>query len=200
MKLKDRAGICEPKSVARTWPSCLRSGPMKGLLACLLALVAGCSFDAPELPSSSTDAAPGPGADAPRVARCKMTYQVVDEERGRRYQIYASAMSWQQAKEICEYDGGYLLKLDNSFEDNGAALIIEEQIEVWIGLHDIDQDGAYVWLDGTPPAFTRWSGTPNAASPDCVVKNTLLNDGRWYTRDCAEARPAVCECELRAAP
>ncbi len=196
MKLKDRAGICEPKSVARTWPFCIRSGPMKGPLACLLALAAGCSFDAPELASNGPDAGPGPGSDAPMVARCKTTYEVVDEERGRRYQLFENAMSWQQAKDICEFDGGYLLKLDTTAEDAGAAFFIEEQIEVWIGLNDIDQNGAYLWLDGTAPAFTRWEGTPNAASPDCVVKNTLINDGRWYTRACTEAKPPVCECEL----
>jgi hypothetical protein len=168
---------------------------MQGLLACTLALVAGCSFSAPELPSSGTDAAPGPGSgsDARPVARCKTAYQ--DEVDGHKYLLVESAMSWQQAKAICELDGAYLVKLDTTGEDAAAALFIDQQIEIWIGLNDTDQNGAYVWLDGTPPAFTRWSSPPGATSPDCVVKNTLISDGRWYLRDCTEVKPAVCECD-----
>ncbi len=168
---------------------------MQGLLASTIALVAGCTFSSPEIGSpngADPDATPAP--DAPAIARCKMAYEY--DYNGHKYHLIEAAMSWSQAKALCEADGGYLLKFDSQSEDNQAAYLISEQTEIWIGLHDTDQNGAYLWLDGTPPSFTHWSGTPGAASPDCVVKNTLINDGRWYPRDCIDARPAVCECTL----
>jgi hypothetical protein len=191
--------------------SWIRSGAMQGLLAATLVLVVGCTFTPPE-PASSGDL-PGPDAggpdagapapdgatgDAPPAARCS-TYNY--EYGGHRYRLTMQGQSvrsvaWATAKIDCESDGGYLLKIDTSGEDRQVENVLGlGPPEVWIGLYDADQQGNYRWTDGTPPAFTRWSSAPSAASPDCVMKITSPFNGRWYTRDCAGTRPAVCECD-----
>jgi Lectin C-type domain len=180
---------------------------MQGLLAAALALAlalaltAGCSFNAPKGGDGNgggpdaggpagTDAGPTP--DAP-PARCTMTYDF--SYGGHKYRLIDSGMSWAQAKAACETDGGYLLKIETSEEDRKA----EEAFafgpaEVWMGLRDPSNDGVYVWTDGTAPSFSRWSASPSAGSPDCVVKNTYTTDGGWYTRNCTDSKAVICEC------
>lgn len=171
---------------------------MQGLLAAALAVVlgAGCSFHSPEgsAPNSGDpDAAVADDAGGDAGALCAgygYSYN------GHKYRLISSAGTWTQAKVSCEAGGGYLLKIETSGEDNQAAnAFFGGPSEVWAGLRDVNQNGVYVWTDGTAPAFTHWSGTaPGSASPDCVVKNTYVTDGRWYTRDCTDSKAVICEC------
>jgi hypothetical protein len=169
------------------------------MLAATIALVAGCSFSSPEPgspnpgdPDAGTDAGTDAAIDAPPAARCS-GYGL--DLGGHKYRIVGSSMSWMQARASCEADGGYLLKLETDTEDGLAEYVINEQPEIWIGIHDTDGDGTYRWTDGSTPTFTNWDGgAPGAASPDCVMKNTSSSNGRWYTRSCTDSRPAVCEC------
>jgi hypothetical protein len=180
---------------------------MQGLLAATIAVAAGCSFTPPDPAGSGDGPEPGvdgsipdpdgPMGDGPPAARCS-TYEY--DYDGHRYRLTMNgedvrAVSWMAGKADCESDGGYLMKIDASNEDQQVenVLWLGPQ-EVWIGLHDPDQQGSYLWTDGTPPSFTHWSSAPSAGSPDCVSKNTRFSDGRWYTRDCADTRPAICEC------
>jgi hypothetical protein len=166
---------------------------MQGLLAAAIVLAAGCEFSSP---SAATDA--GAVVDATPDAPVNPTCAGYDFEfEGHMYRLVTSSMSWMQAKSNCQADGGYLLKFETQAEDNEAAETITQQTEIWIGLHDIGQDTTYLWTDGTPPAFTNWSSPPTADSPDCVIKNTLIADGRWFTQSCTSGRPAVCECTPR---
>lgn len=175
---------------------------MKGLLAAVTILAAGCSFDAPgagspdpAMPDAGTQLDP-PTVDAPPTARCGPAYNY--DYNFHKYRLVQSGMSWMQAKSSCEADGGYLLKIETAAEDQQVedAFFLGPQ-EVWIGLRDINGDGNYFWTDGTPPsAFSHWDGgPPNASSPDCVAKNTFSTNGRWYTRDCAINRALICECD-----
>jgi len=170
---------------------------MKGLLASALVLMAGCGFNSPESSSAQADAGDNgspPGStpqDAPPAARCS-TYSY--SYNGHKYRMVDTAISWTDASNNCASDGGYLLKIESSGEDNQAAYLISGPSEIWIGLRDGTNTGSYVWTDNTPPTFTHWGAAPNAASPDCVVKNTLVTDGRWYPRDCTSTRAVVCEC------
>jgi hypothetical protein len=181
---------------------------MQGLLAATIAVVAGCSFTPPEpagpgnAPEPGTDGGTSepdaPPGDAPPAARCS-TYEY--DYNGHRYRLTMNGedvrqVSWMEGKTDCESDGGYLMKIDSGNEDQQVENVLGfGPPEVWIGLHDPNQQGSYLWTDGTPPSFTHWSSTPSAGSPDCVMKSTNPFDGRWFTRDCVGTRPAICECE-----
>ena len=67
----------------------------------------------------------------------------------------------------------------------------------WFGYHDIEEEGAFVWLDGSPSRFTHWSpGTPEDGgrfkTEDCAE---LGEDGLWNDEDCRVTQPFVCELE-----
>ncbi len=168
---------------------------MKGLLAATIALFAGCDFPAPKAGPDAGVADAAVVIDAAPINPDCNGYDF--QYNGHRYRLVMSAMTWMQAKAGCEADGGYLLKFDTQQEDDLAAQLITDQTEIWIGLHDPAQTGTYLWTDGTPPAFTRWATPPTAGSPDCVIKNTLVADGRWFTQTCTDLRPSSCECTPR---
>jgi hypothetical protein len=179
---------------------------MKALLAATLALAAGCSFSSPDgtgpkgaetEPDAGLEVDAGaPQVDAAPGARCAAyTYSY----QGHKYRLGSgtgSGITWAKAKESCESDGGYLLKIETSGEDQQVEdAFIGGPQEVWIGLSDLNRDGNYFWTDGTPAsAFSHWNQAPAQASPDCVVKNTYTLDGRWYARDCGLGRAVICEC------
>lgn len=177
-------------------------------LCCVLAVAAAaaCRFDLPPGgsppdagdPVDAVDAgSDAPAADGPPVdmlpAGCGAGYNY--EYNGHRYRLIMSTLTWAAAKADCEASGGYLLKIETAAEDQQIENVLGfGPSEVWIGLSDVDQDGTYLWTDGTPPSFTHWSNPPGPSSPDCVAKNTKPTDGRWFTRSCGGSEAAVCEC------
>lgn len=164
---------------------------MKRLLAAMCSLVIGCGFNAPAgPPDASSGAGADAGMDSPAGPRCA-NYQLNFE--GHRYRLVGAATSWMSAKGSCEADGGYLFKLNSQNEDGAASVFINDFPEIWIGLSDLDQNGSYVWTDGTPATYARWNSSPPTPG-NCAVKNTQ-GDGRWYPRGCADAKPFVCECD-----
>ena len=54
---------------------------------------------------------------------------------------------------------------------------------VWIGLHDMENEGSFQWTDASPVNYTNWSaGQPdNLNDSDCVF---LLPDGSWDDGEC----------------
>ena len=69
-------------------------------------------------------------------------------------------------------------------------------VNVWIGLDDTNKNTVYKWFDGSEPVtYQNFDVLPDAASPDCVAFRAFGGGGRWYTFDCTNQRPAICECD-----
>lgn len=168
---------------------------MRGLVALVLGIVAGCAFtsnqpvDPPDTASVDASAI---AIDAPVV--CGAAY--TETYNGHSYRI-TDNLTWPAAEASCASDGGHLIKIETEAEDDELARrIVFDPPTVWIGLHDPGQDGTYVWCDGKPPAYQNYEGQPpDAGRPDCIEKNTNDSDGRWYTRECTLQRRAICECD-----
>jgi hypothetical protein len=66
-------------------------------------------------------------------------------------------------------------------------------VEAWIGLTDAATEGAYLWLDGSAPSFTRWaSGEPNdwLGDEDCAATNKYERE--WNDRPCDFTTAFLC--------
>jgi lectin-like protein len=63
-----------------------------------------------------------------------------------------------------------------------------------IGLSDLVAEGAFVWIDGSAPSFTRWNaGEPNDAAADEDCTEMDLATGGWNDIPCVGPRAFVCE-------
>ena len=115
--------------------------------------------------------------------------------------IVRGAYTWNQAKTDAVNRGGRLAvfptgdvydrivaKIRNAFNDY-----------FWLGGSDVEQEGVWRWIDGTPITYGRWqAGEPSGGSEDSlhvVVGSTIWNDatndgeGNWMHAYALETRP-----------
>jgi hypothetical protein len=161
---------------------------------CAMAVLAGCSFEPRAAPASDAPAIVDAAVDSPVVPIiCPARY--TEKYEGHSY-VMTGLGSRDSARMDCEADGGHLIKIESDAE----ALELASRVDifpslVWIGL--FDRGTGYVWHDDSAPIeFARWgNGVPPPAEPDCIVENTIDNDGRWYANNCTENLVGVCECD-----
>ncbi|XP_002735728.1 von Willebrand factor-like [Saccoglossus kowalevskii] len=133
----------------------------------------------------------------------------------RYFEVNTEKVDWLTAKDTCENRGGMLAKIDTKSVDTQIRRYISEyefDLSVangfWFGLNDIDNEGTFVWTDGTALVdgdFTRWARRqPN----NNVAKNPLGQDCvqlwkkkafKWDDNNCNEAAGFVCEYSFATA-
>ena len=88
------------------------------------------------------------------------------EFNGHYYYVYNldTVSTWEEAKEYCESQGGYLATITSQEEDDFLYSYITDigYDSVLFGLSDIDQDSMWTWVTGEPFSYKNWaSGEPN---------------------------------------
>lgn len=108
-----------------------------------------------------------------------------------------TARTWSDARTVCQGQGGDLASIDSFAEQ----VFVRRHVatgsqEYWLGLNDINSEGAYRWVAGNRTlSFTFWdSGQPSSAqaSHDCGIQSNTTN-GAWRMVACTLNRAAICE-------
>ncbi|XP_060579935.1 perlucin-like protein [Ruditapes philippinarum] len=117
--------------------------------------------------------------------------------RRRSYLIVEEAKTWADAKMHCSELGGHLLDI-KSLEENTfiGSLITSRYLDSWLGATDIDEEGLFVWEEGSEVAkyFENWAdGEPNNSrnKEHCVFISR--NSHTWNDSPCYLQRSSVCE-------
>ena len=84
-----------------------------------------------------------------------MCYSLVTDQR----------YSWSDAREYCKEIGGYrekgdLASIDTREEQeffNSWFTLVQHFESTWMGLSDLNKEGAFTWSDGSPFAFINWN-------------------------------------------
>ena len=121
------------------------------------------------------------------------------------YQIVPSvddgitAVSWQAAQQKCEKQDGYLVVISSERERS----YLQSQLppatgQLWIGLNDVDEEGSYIWMDGSPLSYHFWAqGQPHDVdhSENCVEMdpNGVNDPGAWRDTYCNSHKGYICE-------
>lgn len=134
------------------------------------------------------------------------------------YRFYNTPeLSWHDANEhcreiklsspVCPNKPAHLVTI-GSVEENQFVLELWRSLRspssgsplrVWIGLNDIEEEGNYVWIDGSPLDYENWTpGLPDQWSPeqDCgEMWNTFnnLDVGYWNDYICSKHHAFMCE-------
>lgn len=142
------------------------------------------------------------GCEAGEPCRCPMA-----ERDGHPYILCPDAVDHQTAQAACASAGFRLVTVDSAEEQDwiwstSDSMFVEGAKDVWIGLDDRDEEGTYVWSDGTPLGdYANWAEDQpdNGASgegdveEDCTEMNTYF-EGKWNDLDCGTAYLGfVCE-------
>ncbi|XP_068673513.1 polycystin-1-like [Montipora foliosa] len=103
------------------------------------------------------------------------------------YRVSSANLSASRARNACLVDAADLVKITSMGENSFVHSLILG--EVWIGLEQDTQGGAFHWKDGAKVSFRQWSGS--RGSNPCVVMDV---NGDWKTVNCSNNAPKyVCE-------
>ncbi|XP_067372297.1 CD209 antigen-like protein C [Channa argus] len=97
------------------------------------------------------------------------------------YYLSAESGSWKKGGADCENQGAHLVVIDTAVEQNFLSGFTN--VSAWIGLSDIDEEGTWKWIDGSPLTLKSW------------VENQPDNGGKHETteEDCAHIREHTAE-------
>ena len=91
--------------------------------------------------------------------------------------IFLEPSTWLSALISCVKDGGILATIES--QEAQEAVHGLAGTGTWIGLSDIQGEGAFIWADGSPLNYTNWRvNQPNNAKMNqhCVL---IRPDGDW---------------------
>ncbi|XP_062975356.1 hepatic lectin-like [Elgaria multicarinata webbii] len=116
---------------------------------------------------------------------------------GKCYYFSLAKMNWMRAKVQCEDRQSQLAIVNNMAEQNFLQTRSRNE-RYWIGLHDMDLEGHWKWIDGSDyiNSFTYWKrGEPNndGFNEDCAH---LWVNGEWNDVYCTYQCYYVCEKPL----
>jgi hypothetical protein len=112
------------------------------------------------------------------------------------YWVCPNRRPYADAVAHCAAEGAELVHLQTAAENDWIrrqAAEVQTQ-DYWVGLTDTDQEGAFVWPDGSGvEAFDAWrDGEPNGGDRENCV-SLRPQDGAWYDRRCEDAVAVLCE-------
>jgi len=170
-------------------------------LALALAVLAGCGANlinsggpddaAIDAPPRRTDApiAVDAAVDAPPDARvCIEGDARVIAPDGSCLFLLVAPKNFADAKAACVALSSHLAILTTAALDGVAEPLVGNR-DTFIGLSDETVEGAFVWVDGTPLAFSNWeAGEPNNGNgnnEDCAIIAGSRAEKKWDDRPCA---------------
>jgi hypothetical protein len=124
---------------------------------------------------------------------CPSCYETTGPD-GAEYALCLDELSWDGARSRCQERGQELASIhgDEVWEFLSFGFLdLSGTWESWIGLNDTAEPGTWVWTDGSPLDYDRWS--MDAPAPEdfgfhCVM-NTLEG---WWNQPCEEPRRFIC--------
>ncbi|XP_053186721.1 macrophage mannose receptor 1-like [Scomber japonicus] len=116
------------------------------------------------------------------------------EWNGNQYYFNRRSMPMEDARYFCQQNHGDLVTINSEAEN----VFIWKQISRnyasnWIGLN-VDLDGTYEWMDGSPVVFQRWDDNqPRFLNNDenCAAMTSSL--GFWHDDNCGRDREFICK-------
>jgi hypothetical protein len=115
--------------------------------------------------------------------------------------VYQAAVSWYEAKQSCEDEGGMLLTIDSAPKNSYLLNLIGSMSgftaeSVWIGYSQwvLTTDYRWTWVSGSQSDYTNWdSNVPNYygtarcaafAVSERMSDNYVVLRGSWTDSDC----------------
>lgn len=77
---------------------------------------------------------------------------------GHHYKVYYDSKTWQEAEDFCVSQGGHLISINSSTEQDFAvelSLGDESRYNVWCGGH-LGDNGTWEWTDGSSFSYSNW--------------------------------------------
>lgn len=105
--------------------------------------------------------------------------------------VFAEGITWTAARTAAQGGGWDLATIgtagENAFVESLLNPTLAGRSHFWIGASDQAVEGTFVWVDGTPFAYTDWwAGEPNNSGNENFLAYDLRN-GAWAWNDAPDA-------------
>ncbi|XP_076874509.1 C-type lectin domain family 4 member E-like [Brachyhypopomus gauderio] len=119
------------------------------------------------------------------------------------YYISTQMKTWSESRQDCRERGADLVIINSREEQEFISKTFPDS-EAWIGLTDMNIEGTWKWLDGTPLSTGFWwEGEPNqyGGNEDCAVtgykkRPIIIGVNTWNDRSCNMPQRWMCEMIL----
>ena len=126
----------------------------------------------------------------------KGDYPYIGKYQDHKYYIAQEWISWSEAVETATKLGGYLLTINSEAENTWVKDNLGDNYKwdsYWIGYNDNNEEGTFVWDNGSDSTYTNWNGgEPNNSGDEDVVEFNGYN-GKWNDLRSSDGRFFIIE-------
>ena len=126
----------------------------------------------------------------------KSDFPYIGKFEEHKYYLAQQWLTWSEAKDLATELGGYLLTINSEAENTWIVNNIGENYkwdEYWLGLNDINEEGTFVWDNGSESTYSNWwQGEPNNAGDEDVVAFNAY-EGKWNDLPSQDGRFFIIE-------
>ena len=122
------------------------------------------------------------------------------------YWVVFDPVDWVEANHGCQqlHPSAHLASSGSALENDYIANLYYETSNhnyFWLGGTDYDEEGTWMWTDGTPFSYTKWDSGEGAAgtTQNCLAMDEYYSsnyNGYWHDFECYFSYPYVCEINL----
>ncbi|KAM4725676.1 C-type lectin domain family 4 member E-like [Anableps anableps] len=133
-----------------------------------------------------------------------------EQQGGNCYYFSTSTSTWTESRRSCVDLGGDLVKIDSREEQvflqtRLRDVMKNDEDKFWIGLTDSEEEGTWLWVDGSPlnESLKFWTnGEPDNRSLDGAVEADCVRMGKkgdadalksWFDASCNYPQKSMCE-------
>nr|XP_034958129.1 dromaiocalcin-1-like [Zootoca vivipara] len=122
--------------------------------------------------------------------------------QGKCYGYFHREVSWQNAENECQRQGGHLASILDRKEHNAVARFLQQaqrwddDEDVWFGLSIPDRSKSWAWADGSPMSYTAWEkykSYPALKGEHCAVLDESSGFMLWDNDSCYDRNPFICK-------
>ena len=115
--------------------------------------------------------------------------------------IFFKTVTWFEAKDLCEEDGGYLGAPENRSEELAIAHVAHKTAlvlghnKVWLGANDLAKEGQYLLGNNCPLTYSNFAGSihDNFNDMEDCIEMFFQPGPKWNDQRCWSRNPAyVC--------
>ncbi|KAL3837099.1 hypothetical protein ACJMK2_022480 [Sinanodonta woodiana] len=123
---------------------------------------------------------------------------IEDDTSGHCYHLFDTYVTWKNAFQLCQLDGGNLVTIESFKEQKFIEdLIVKRKWHgntLWIGSEKLHPEEQRAWTNGNKMSYSNWS--PDSPDSPLIDENCLeinTDDGTWNDEKCTEQNGYICE-------
>uniref|UniRef100_A0A672NK09 Galactose-specific lectin nattectin-like n=1 Tax=Sinocyclocheilus grahami TaxID=75366 RepID=A0A672NK09_SINGR len=115
------------------------------------------------------------------------------------YKYFSEPFNWITAERFCQTYDANLASVHNKLDNDHLLSLVPSYTRFWVGAQDGEQEGQWIWSDGSPFNYTSWcSGEPNnAGDAENCLELAHSSNQCWNDLTCSSFLDFVCAKKMQ---